>query len=61
MTTVDLSDAYLPVPIARQHRSFLRFSWEGKFYEFQCLSFSLAPAPRVFTKILKPVVALFRS
>ena len=27
--------------------------------EFACLPFGLASAPRVFTKLMKPVVALF--
>ena len=30
----DLKDAYLSVPIAKQHRKFLRFVWDGITYEF---------------------------
>ena len=30
-------------------------------YEFACLPFGLASAPRVFTKLMKPVVALLRQ
>lgn len=30
-------------------------------YEFQCLPFGLSSAPRVFTKLLKPVTALLRQ
>jgi hypothetical protein len=40
---------------------FLRFSWKGTIYEFQVLCFGLASAPRVFTKVLKPVFAFFRK
>ena len=33
---------------------------ERGHYEFQCLPFGLSSAPHVFTKLLKPVVALLR-
>ena len=39
----------------------MRFSWKGTIYEFQVLCFGLASAPRVFTKVLKPVFAFFRK
>ena len=58
--TVDLKDAYLSVPIARQHRKFLRFVWEGTTFEFTCLPFGLCSAPRIFTKVLRPVMAYLR-
>ena len=48
---VDLKDAYFAVPIH------LRF----KCYQFQCLPFSLSSAPWVFTKTLKPALALLRE
>jgi hypothetical protein len=38
---------------------YLRFSWNKQIYEFQVLCFGLASAPRVFTKVLKPVYAFF--
>jgi len=57
MSTVDLKDAYLSVPIAEEHRKFLRLSWEGKTFQFTCLPFGLCTAPRVFTKLLRPIMA----
>lgn len=60
LVTVDLKDAYLSVPMAEVHRKFLRFVWEEQHYEFQSLPFGLASAPRVFTKLLKPVMAVLR-
>ena len=59
MVKIDLKDAYFTVPLA--HQKFVRFSWEGTLYEFACLPFGLSIAPRVFTKIMKPVVALLRQ
>ena len=58
---LDLKDAYLQVPIHPDHHKFLQFQWEGKTYQFKCLPFGLSVAPRVFTKLLKPVVGLLRQ
>ena len=60
MTSVDLKDAFLSVPIHASHRKFLRFRWWGAMFEFQCLPFGLTSAPRVFTKLMKPVMAVLR-
>ncbi len=57
LVIVDLKDAYLSIPIAEVHRKFLQFVWEEQHYEFQSLPFSLASAPRVFKKLLRPVKA----
>ena len=56
MAKLDLLDAYLTVPIFHPHRRFLRFQWRAQAYQFQCLPLGLATAPRVFTKLLRPVV-----
>lgn len=37
------------------------FFWNNELYQFKKLPFGIASAPRVFTKVLKPVYALFRS
>ncbi|XP_028411552.1 uncharacterized protein LOC114534197 [Dendronephthya gigantea] len=58
---IDLKDAYLTVPICKAHQKFLRFLWKGTLLEFACLPFGLATAPRVFTKLMKPVVAALRQ
>ena len=51
MASIDLKDAYLSVPIAKEYRIYLRFAWQNKVYEFTCLPFGLECAPRVFTKV----------
>ena len=60
MVKLDLKDAYLSVPIHVDHQHYLRFSWRGFRYQFSCLPFGLSPAPRLFTKLLKPVVVALR-
>ena len=58
---IDLKDAYFAIPIHHTQTQFLRFQFRGKTYEFRCLPFGLSSAPLVFTKTLKPVVALLRE
>ncbi|KAI9554908.1 reverse transcriptase [Daphnia sinensis] len=48
MVKLDLEDAYLTIP-------------RDRIFEFSCLAFGLAPAPRVFTKLLKVVMAVLRK
>ena len=53
--------AYFAIPIREENQKFLCFSVANKNYQFTCLPFGLASAPWVFTKTLKPVVALSRE
>lgn len=61
LASVDLTDAYFHVPVAPEHRKFLRFRWGGRLYQFRCLPFGLATAPWLFTKLMKPVIARLRA
>lgn len=55
MASLDLKDAYFLIPINKNCRKFLRFSWRRQIYEWSCVPFSLNIAPWLFTKIMKPV------
>ncbi|XP_073237618.1 uncharacterized protein [Porites lutea] len=61
MASVDLKDAYYSVPIASEDRKFLKFEWKGAYYQYTCLPNGLACAPRLFTKILKPIYVHLHS
>ena len=61
MVKLDLKDAYFTVPVWIGHQKYLRFLWKETLWEFACLPFELASAPRTFTKIMKPVVATLRN
>ena len=61
MTSIDLKDAYYSIPIWQNHRKFVTFQWEQEFFMFNVLPFGLCSAPRVFTKVLKPIFASLRE
>ena len=60
MIKLDLKDAYLQVPIHQECHHLLQFQWNSQIYQFQCLPFGLTSAPRVFSKVMKPVVGTLR-
>ena len=55
--SIDLKHAYYSVPIAKIHRDWFRFIWHGKHYRFKCLVQGYRDAPRLFSKLLRPVFA----
>jgi len=60
MASIDLEDAYYSVNVNENDRKYLRFIWKSKLYEFTCLPNGLTSAPRIFTKILKPLFSNLR-
>ena len=60
VSLVDLKDAYFNIPIFSLHRKYLRFIWKSQCYEFTCLPFGYSLAPRVFTKVFKPIISHLR-
>ena len=61
MASVDLKDGYYTVPIDPGHQKFLKFWFDGKYFQYTCLPNRLASALPVFTKLLKPVYSALRS
>ena len=61
MTKVDLSQAYYSVPVHDQSQPFMAFLWQKEILQFTRMCFGLASAPRLFTKLLRPVMAFFRK
>ena len=61
LVSLDLKDAYLHVPIHPEDRRFLRFSIHGRQYQWKVLVFGLSTSPRVFTKVMAPIVSYLRS
>ena len=61
MASIDIKDAYYSVPIAPEHRKYLRFQWKGKLLQYTCFANGLACCPRFFTKLLKLAYASLRQ
>ena len=61
MASLDLSNAYFSVPVATSDRCYLKFKWKKELYQFLVLPNGLTSAPRIFTKVLKPVYAHLRQ
>ena len=61
MASIDLKDAYYSVNIDEEFRKFLKFEWNNSLYQFTCLPNELSSAPRMFTKLMKPVFSSLRS
>ena len=60
-TSIDLKDAYFHILIHKSDRKFLRFVWKGRIFQFVALPFGLAPAPWVFTKIVREFCGSVRA
>ena len=59
--SLDLMNAYLTVPVRMEDRKWLRFLWKDKLYQYTCMPQGLTSAPRIFTRLLKPIMAHLRS
>lgn len=59
--SLDLTDAYLHIPIHKSTRKYLRFAIDGVVYAFKALPFGLNLSPWVFTRIMESVVSLVRK
>ena len=55
VSSIDLSGAYLHIPIHPNSRKYLRFCHGSQVFQFTPLPFGLAMAPQVFTMIVKEV------
>ena len=61
MVSIDLNQAFYHVPLASSQTPYFAFDFLGKRYCFKCLPFGLTSSPRVFTKILRPLIKLLRA
>ena len=55
VSSINLADAYLHIPIHPNSRKYLRFCHRSQVFQFTSLPFGLATAPQVFTMIVKEV------
>ena len=60
-SSIDLTDAYFHIPLHQGFRKYLRFVVQNQVYQFRALPFSLATAPMVFTRMVKPLATFLHS
>ncbi len=58
---IDLKDAYFHVWILPWHRPFLRFTFEGRAWQYRVLPFGLSLSPCVFTKVVEGTLTPLRE
>ena len=61
MASVDIRDAYYSIKIDEEYQKYLKFQWRDKLYKYLALPNGFSPAPRIFTKLLKPIFAYLRK
>jgi len=61
MGSVDFKDAFFSVRVDPESRKYLRFIWNGKLFQFNCLPQGLSSSPRIYSKIAKPLFASLRK
>ena len=65
MFSFDLKSGYHHIDINSEFVQYLGFSWgegeELKYYRFLVLAFGLSTGPRIFTKVVRPLVKFWRT
>lgn len=61
MASIDLKNAFHTVPMHQEFTKFLKFVIEGQAYKYLVLPMGFRDSPRLFCKILKPVLANLRK
>lgn len=61
LAKLDLENAYFLIPVDKDSSKYLRFIFQGQYFEFVCLPFGLNVAPLIFTKVMRPVVNQLRK
>ena len=61
LISIDLKDAFHSVPLHPHSKRLTCFDWENQRFLFNVLPFGLTSSPRIFSKILKPVISFLRN
>ena len=59
--SIDLTDAYLHVPIHPQSRKYLRFIYEDQVFHFTALPFEMSLSQLIFSKLMDVIAAFLRQ
>lgn len=59
--SIDLTDAYFSVQVRSVDWKYLKFYWKKQLFSYRVMVFGLSSAPRVFTRLCKPILAHLRG
>lgn len=59
--TLDLKDGFQHIEVNEQFRTYLGFSWNGKYYVWNVLPYGLNVSPWYFNKLIRELVSYIRS
>ena len=59
--SIDLTDAYLHVPIHPRSRKYLRFVHEDQIFHFTALPFGMSQNPWILTRLIDVIAAHVRQ
>ena len=54
---LDLSDAFLHVPVHKDYHKFMAFRWDDQIYTYNCLAFGPSVSPFYFEKVMRVPIA----
>lgn len=61
MVTTDFKSGFLGIPLQYYFRKLLCVKWQGKTYQCQALPFGLSSVPRVYTKVMRALLRMWRA
>ena len=61
MISIDLSDAFFSISLYPTYKRFVTFKLNSCRYAFNVLPFGISSSPRIFCKVLRPVIVYLRS
>lgn len=61
LITIDLKDGFHHIPVNKEFRRYLGFSWKGTFYTWNVLPFGLNISPFFFNKTVRCVTSYLRD
>ena len=61
LTSLDIADAYLHIPVSKAAGRFTCTIWKGAVWRWRALPFGLSEAPRIFTKVMRTPISFLRN
>jgi hypothetical protein len=59
--SADIKEAYHHIPVSRDLRQYLSFTYAGRFFQYRGMPFGVKHAPRVFTRIMHAAMVEIRK